>query len=82
MKGLENHKNLGIGLVFGGVVLDILGAFFLPPGTTTQCSNQLCVTTVPPSAAYFIAVTGVAILLSGFVLIYLAVRPRFKTMFP
>ena len=69
-------------LIFAGVLVDLLGAAFFPTGSTTACTNGACETALSPVANYAVEVVGIAMLVLGVVLVYLAARPNFRTMFP
>ena len=82
----SNRKKLGEVLILAGAALGV----FLPIGSSTTCDNgtcvstetcvtALCVTTKP--FGYLIAGVGGVAFIGGIVLVYLALRPRFRTMF-
>ena len=83
MSVARSRRNLGIVLLFVGIAIGLLGSvMFGGPYVTTRCDNSVCVTTVPPLASYVAAVVGSGVFISGVVVLYIAYRHRFETMFP
>ena len=81
----ENRGRLGGFLILVGVVVGSLGQLAFPMGsTTTRCNNGVCTTTttVTPLGNYVLGLIAVVTLVVGVYLVYMAARPRFKTMFP
>jgi len=72
---------LGKILILVGAALAIIAQFAFPVGST-QCNNGVCVTTATPLAYYASAGVGAAIFVLGVVMVYIAARPKFKTMLP
>ena len=81
MNATGTRSGIGIVLVFTGIALDVVGNFVFPTGST-QCQNGICTTTATPPTYYGVEIVGTGIFVLGVVLVYLATRPRFKTMFP
>jgi len=81
----ENRGKLGGFLILVGVIIGALCQTAFPNGsTTTRCDNGACTTTttVTPLGNYASGLIAGVIVVLGVVLVYMAARPRFKTMFP